>query len=107
MCVRLALAVDLTRLKMHPTLKTVISLLVLLVLLALNVIKFIFNPFFKAIFSPRTALTLRTPDSRFSGLDKYGYTFSPNYVDLPLGGGITLPRMHYVCLLYTSPSPRD
>ena len=81
---------------MHPILRRVIHVLVVLLLILLNVIKSILSPFFKAIFAPQTALTLRTPDSRFSGLDKYGYTFSPNYVDLPLGGGITLPRMHYV-----------
>ena len=81
---------------MNSTLKTVISVFVLLLLLFLNTVKFILSPFFRAIFAARKALTIRTPDSRFAGLEKYGYTFQPNYAELPLGGGITLPRMHYV-----------
>ena len=82
--------------KMHPVLKTVISLFVLGFLLFLNTLKFILSPVLRAIFAPRKALTIRTPDSRFSGLEKYGYTFTPNYVDLPMGGEVCLPRMHYI-----------
>ena len=48
--------------------------------------------------------TLRTPDDRFDNLE--GYPFTPNYIDIDDGDGGSL-RMHYVCLLYTSPSPRD
>ncbi|CAL4080513.1 unnamed protein product, partial [Meganyctiphanes norvegica] len=39
---------------------------------------------------------VRTPEENFSNLDAVGYTFKPNYVELPIGGGKALPRLHYV-----------
>ena len=39
---------------------------------------------------------VRTPEERFKDLPAAGYPFQPNYVDLPIGGGKTLPRVHYV-----------
>lgn len=54
------------------------------------------------IYQSDIPVVVRTPESRFQGLDALGYTFKPNYVELPVGGGITLPRMHYV-----DEGPRD
>ena len=50
------------------------------------------------LFFPHDAppLVVRTPESRFSGLDRAGYDFEPNYVSFPLGGGVSLPRVHYL-----------
>lgn len=39
---------------------------------------------------------VRTPEERFQGLEALGYTFKANYVELPIGGGKTLPRVHYI-----------
>lgn len=39
---------------------------------------------------------VRTPEECFRGLEALGYTFKPNYVELPIGGGKCLPRVHYV-----------
>jgi len=39
---------------------------------------------------------VRTPEDQFEGLHHLGYDFAPNYVELPVGGGKTLPRVHYV-----------
>lgn len=39
---------------------------------------------------------VRTPESSFFGLEALGYTFEPHYASLPVGGGVSLPRMHYV-----------
>lgn len=41
-------------------------------------------------------VVVRTPEERFLGLEKIGYTFKPNYVELPIGGGKSLPRVHYI-----------
>ncbi|KAK7051122.1 hypothetical protein SK128_002883 [Halocaridina rubra] len=49
------------------------------------------------LFSERKVpAVVRTPEDRFKGLDAVGYAFKPNYVELPVGGGKTLPRLHYV-----------
>lgn len=45
---------------------------------------------------------VRTPEECFKGLEAVGYTFRPNYVELPIGGGKTLPRVHYI-----DEGPRD
>ncbi|CAL4160460.1 unnamed protein product [Meganyctiphanes norvegica] len=50
----------------------------------------------KAFVKGRNQLVVRTPESEFEGLDVVGYNFKPHYVDLPLGGGKALPRVHYV-----------
>ena len=39
---------------------------------------------------------VRTPEDRFEGLEGLGYKFAPHYVELPIGGGKTLPRVHYI-----------
>jgi len=45
---------------------------------------------------------LRTPPECFAGVHALGYTFDANYAHLPIGGGKTLPRVHYV-----DEGPRD
>ncbi|KAK3882797.1 hypothetical protein Pcinc_012844 [Petrolisthes cinctipes] len=47
-------------------------------------------------------VVVRTPEDRFLGLEKIGYTFKSNYVELPIGGGKTMPRVHYI-----DEGPRD
>lgn len=41
-------------------------------------------------------MVVRTPEECFKGLEEIGYDFRPNYVELPIGGGKTLPRVHYI-----------
>ena len=43
----------------------------------------------------QTCTSIESPP-RFSGLERLGYGFRPNYVAFPLGGRVSLPRMHYV-----------
>lgn len=50
----------------------------------------------------RHPAVVRTPEECFNGLEAMGYTFKPNYVELPIGGGKTLPRVHYI-----DEGPRD
>ncbi|KAK4293300.1 hypothetical protein Pmani_033994 [Petrolisthes manimaculis] len=50
----------------------------------------------------RTPAVVRTPDHRFEDVGRLGYAFQPNYVDLPIGGGVCLPRVHYI-----DEGPRD
>lgn len=47
-------------------------------------------------------MVVRTPEECFRGLEEAGYPFRPNYVELPAGGGKTLPRVHYI-----DEGPRD
>lgn len=41
-------------------------------------------------------LVVRTPEECFKGLEEIGYSFRPNYAELSIGGGKTLPRVHYI-----------
>lgn len=59
---------------------------------------FIYSLFFQRT----TPVVVRTPGERFQDLASVGYPFMPNYVDLPIGGGKTLPRVHYL-----DEGPRD
>ncbi|KAF2345764.1 Serine aminopeptidase S33, partial [Trinorchestia longiramus] len=45
---------------------------------------------------------VRTPEERFDNAAKLGYPYQGKYVELPIGGGKTLPRMHYI-----DEGPRD
>ena len=44
----------------------------------------------------RHPAVVRTPEDCFKGLEAVGYSFRPNYVELPIGGGKMLPRVHYI-----------
>ena len=44
----------------------------------------------------RHPAVVRTPEECFKGLEAVGYSFRPNYVELPVGGGKMLPRVHYI-----------
>ncbi|KAK8392796.1 hypothetical protein O3P69_014913 [Scylla paramamosain] len=50
----------------------------------------------------RHPTVVRTPEECFQGLEAMGYNFRPNYVELPVGGGKMLPRVHYI-----DEGPRD
>ncbi|KAK7068286.1 hypothetical protein SK128_006515 [Halocaridina rubra] len=54
------------------------------------------------IFPGKQPRVVRTPEERFDDLEAVGYTFRPNYVELPIGAGKKLPRLHYV-----DEGPRD
>ncbi|XP_018014525.1 haloalkane dehalogenase, partial [Hyalella azteca] len=79
-------------------------LLPLLIFLAYaaHLIKVFFFCVLELFWKSPLASVVRTPDSRFDNAAKLGYTFKPNYVELPIGGGKTLPRVHYV-----DEGPRD
>ncbi|XP_023324269.1 uncharacterized protein LOC111698219 isoform X2 [Eurytemora carolleeae] len=62
----------------------------------LNLIKQILNPIYRLMVSGRVPVVVRTPEDRFQNLDRAGYSFSPNYVELNGGCGVKLPRVHYI-----------
>lgn len=64
--------------------------------------KQVFRSITSLIVKGKSCSVVRTPEERFQGLDAIGYTFKPNYIELPVGGGKTLPRVHYV-----DEGPRD
>jgi len=69
---------------------------VTLIAFLLNVLKIILINIASLVLPSDFARVVRTPEERFKGLDSLGYDFEENYVELPVGGGKTLPRMHYV-----------
>lgn len=83
------------------SLKTYIDHLVLfpvyiIVLQGLSFIKEQFKRFISFIIPRQVPKVVRTPEDCFRGLEAVGYTFKPNYVELPIGGRKCLPRVHYV-----------
>ena len=90
--------------KMEKKTKWLLRRLVLLpiVIFVLHIISLLsvirkFYKFIRILIRPKTRpLVLRTPDECFYDLEHLGYNFKPNYVELPIGGGKTLPRLHYV-----------
>ncbi|KAK3870837.1 hypothetical protein Pcinc_023974 [Petrolisthes cinctipes] len=76
--------------------------LVLLVLLFLCMVKEVLVELASFVLPRRTNAVVRTPDHRFGDVGRLGYAFEPNYVDLPIGGGVCLPRVHYI-----DEGPRD
>ena len=58
-------------------------------LLAADAVKILVNPFWRLYFPhDPPPLIVRTPESRFEGLDRLGYDFEPNYVQVgPSGRG--------------------
>jgi len=75
----------------------ILEALVVLALFVANAIKIVAKPIWRNFGIPNPPpLVVRTPDSRFAGLDALGYNFKANYVSFPFGGGVSLPRMHYV-----------
>uniref|UniRef100_A0A6A7FP86 Haloalkane dehalogenase-like n=1 Tax=Hirondellea gigas TaxID=1518452 RepID=A0A6A7FP86_9CRUS len=82
--------------------RLVVLPIVILLFAKLNLIKLLIILTMKLLFKREQDIVVRTPDDRFIGLDKLGYTFAPHYASLPAGGGKTLPRVHYV-----DEGPRD
>lgn len=64
--------------------------------LFLNLIKTIVRPIYRLWAGARLPLVVRTPDERFQGIHKLGYTFTSNYISLDAGAGVKLPRVHYL-----------
>ncbi|XP_068246514.1 haloalkane dehalogenase-like [Palaemon carinicauda] len=69
---------------------------VILVLQGLCFMKKVFGFIYCIIFQRTTPIVVRTPEENFKDLASTGYPFKPNYVELPIGGGKTLPRVHYL-----------
>jgi len=44
----------------------------------------------------RVPVVVRTPEDRFEGLHRLGYSFEPYYLSIDGGCGIKLPRVHYL-----------
>ncbi len=55
---------------------------VLWLLYCLTIVKSIVQPFIRIVTSTRGPLVVRTPEECFEGLDKLGYNFKENYVQL-------------------------
>ena len=53
--------------------------LALPILLVLHLVKYLFTPIYRILFASRVPTVVRTPESRFQGLEKLGYPFAPNY----------------------------
>ena len=62
--------------------------LILPVLLVLHLLKYLLTPIYRLLFSSRVPTVVRTPESRFGGLEKLGYTFAPNYYSIDVGSQI-------------------
>ena len=70
-----------------------IRLPVLLALTALYLIKIMVRPFYRELLAKRRLpLVVRTPEERFRGIERLGYTFKANYVQL----AEDLPRVSVV-----------
>lgn len=59
-------------------------------------LKRVFEVVVSLVWPTKQPLVVRTPEECFKGLEATGYPFRPNYVELPIGGGKTLPRVHYI-----------
>ena len=65
-----------------PTKVNIILGLVLPVLLVLHLVKYLLTPIYRLLRSSRVPTVVRTPESRFGGLEKLGYPFAPNYYSI-------------------------
>ena len=68
-----------------PTKVNIILGLVLPILLFLHLAKYLFTPIYRLLRSSRIPTVVRTPESRFGGLEKLGYPFAPNYYSIDVG----------------------
>ena len=65
-----------------PTKVNIILGLALPVLLVLHLVKYLLSPIYRLLRSSRLPTVVRTPESRFGGLEKLGYPFAPNYYSI-------------------------
>jgi len=65
-------------------------------LLLLCLLQRLLLPIFNLFITKPCATIVRTPETRFEGLNALGYPFAPHYLSLKVGGFKTLPRVHYV-----------
>ena len=77
-----------------PTKVNIILGLVLPVLLVLHLVKYLLTPICRLLRSSRVPTVVRTPESRFGGLEKLGYTFAPNYYSIDVSSH---PSHHSAC----------
>lgn len=75
---------------------------IIIILQGLIIIKQVLTIVSNFIVRRNVPAVVRTPEERFCGLEAVGYAFKSHYVALPIGGGKTLPRVHYV-----DEGPRD
>ena len=61
-----------------------VLLLFTIILVLLNLAKTVVSPIWRLIMGARVPIVVRTPEERFRGLEKLGYTFKPNYMRLDL-----------------------
>eukprot|EP00091_Calanus_sinicus_P016690 TRINITY_DN3618_c0_g1_i2.p1 TRINITY_DN3618_c0_g1~~TRINITY_DN3618_c0_g1_i2.p1 ORF type:complete len:144 (-),score=31.53 TRINITY_DN3618_c0_g1_i2:144-548(-) len=80
----------------------VVVLLLTILLVLLNLVKTVVSPIWRLMMGARVPIVVRTPEERFRGLEKLGYTFKPNYMSIDGGCGIELPHVHYL-----DEGPRD
>ena len=85
-----------------PWWKVGLLFLLVILLILLNLIKYILKPIWRFLLGSRVPVVVRTPEERFDNLDKLGYNFQPNYLSIDAGCGVKLPRVHYV-----DEGPRD
>lgn len=85
---------DFTKLKMISVNVFLASVVWLLVVL--NFVKQIVQPFYRFLFAARHPVVVRTPEERFTavGLEDLDYNYAPNYINLPFGHENL--RMHYL-----------
>jgi len=85
-----------------PWWKVGLLFLLVIILILLNLIKYILKPIWRFLLGSRVPVVVRTPEERFENLDKLGYNFQPNYLSIDAGCGVKLPRVHFV-----DEGPRD
>jgi hypothetical protein len=57
-----------------------VLLLFTIILVLLNLVKTVISPIWRLIMGARVPIVVRTPEERFKGLERLGYTFKPNYL---------------------------
>ena len=72
-----------------PTKVNIILGLALPVLLVLHLVKYLLTPIYRLLRSSRVPTVVRTPESRFGGLEKLGYPFAPNYYSIDVGSQLS------------------
>lgn len=80
----------------HLLKRLVVFPLIILTSQLLHIAKQIILNILDVLRQKKQAGVVRTPAERFQGLEAVGYAFKANYVELPIGGGKTLPRVHYI-----------
>ena len=77
------------RMASTPTKVNIILGLALPVLLVLHLVKYLLTPIYRLLRSSRVPTVVRTPESRFGGLEKLGYPFAPNYYSIDVGSQLS------------------